>query len=88
MWRLQPCLQTTVSPYSGLSKCNAAELKKIQNALAELFLDLIEQAMSLLFFKNYTGSLLHMHHILFKYNLIAFKAIKFSQPTYILIILD
>ena len=50
---------------------------------AQLLLDLTELVMSLLFFKNYTSSQSVTFHILFKYNLITFKAIKFSQPTYL-----
>ena len=49
---------------------------------AELFLDLIELVISLAFFEK-----LHwlpiIHLILFKYNLITFKAIKFSHPRYL-----
>ena len=66
----------------GVSKYNVAKLQKIQNDFVELFLDLIELAMSLPFFKNYTGSLSHTASC-FKYNLITFKAIKFSQPIYL-----
>ena len=66
----------------GLSKYNVATLQKIQNAFAELFLDLIEQTMSCPFFQK-----LHWlpitYHILVKYNQIVFKAIKFSKPTYL-----
>ena len=43
----------------GISKYNVAKLQKIKNPFVELFLDLIELAMSLPFFRNYTGSLSH-----------------------------
>ena len=41
----------------GISKYNVAKLQKIQNALCRIVFRLIELAMSLLFFKNYTGFL-------------------------------
>ena len=40
----------------GVSKYNVAKLQKFKMPFVELFLDLIELAMSLPFFKNYTGS--------------------------------
>ena len=54
--------------------------KRFKMTFAELFLDMIEHG---------TSSIQKLHwlpityHILFKYNLITFKAIKFSQPTYL-----
>ena len=56
--------------------------KRFKIPFAELFLDLIELGMCTLFLQK-----LHWlpitYHILFKYNLITFKAIRFSQPTYL-----
>ena len=43
----------------GVSKYNVVKRKKFKMPFVELFLDLIEQAMSLPFFKNYTGSTFH-----------------------------
>ena len=43
----------------GVSKYNVANSKRFKMPFVELFLDLIELAMSLPFFKNYTGSLSH-----------------------------
>ena len=58
-----------------------SKLQKIQNTLCRIVFRLDKTS-------NFTSYLqkLHWHpiwyHILFKYNLITFKAIKFSQPTY------
>ena len=45
--------------FYGVSKYTVGKLQKFKMPFVELFLDLIELAISLPFFKNYTGSLLH-----------------------------
>ena len=65
----------------GLNKYNVAKLQKIQNALCRIVFRLDKTS-------HVTPYLQKLHwlpissSILFKYNLITFKAIKFSQPTY------
>ena len=49
-------LDSCNSLFNGISKYNVAILQRVQMPFVELFLDLIEQVMSLPFFKNYTGS--------------------------------
>ena len=65
-----------------VSKYNVAKLQKIQNALCRIVFRLDRTSHATPFFQK-----LHWlpipYHILFKYNLITFKAIKFSQPTYL-----
>ena len=66
----------------GVSKCNVAKLQKIQNALCRIVFRLdrtshVTPCLQILHWLPIT------YHILFKYNLITFKAIKFSQPIYL-----
>ena len=66
----------------GVNKYNVAKLQKIQNALCRIGFRLNK-------ISHVTPYLQKLHWlpisycILFKYNLITFKAIKFSQPTYL-----
>ena len=66
----------------GVNKYNVAKLQKIQNALCRILFRLDKTS-------HVTSYLQKLHWlpisycILFKYNLITFKAIKFSQPTYL-----
>ena len=66
----------------GVSKYNVAKLQKIQNALCRIVFRLDRTS-------HVTPFLQKLHWlpitfcILFKYNLITFKAIKFSQPIYL-----
>ena len=66
----------------GVNNFNMAKLQKIQNALCRIVLRLYKTS-------HVTSYLQKLHwlpisyRILFKYNLITFKAIKFSQPTYL-----
>ena len=66
----------------GVNKYNMAKLKKVQNALCRIVFSLDKRS-------HVTSYLQKLHclpisyRILFKYNLITFKAIKFSQPTYL-----
>ena len=66
----------------GISKYNVAKLQKIQNALCRIVFRLDRTS-------RVTPFLQKLHwlpitcHILFKYNLITFKAIKFSQTIYL-----
>ena len=66
----------------GVSKYNVAKLQKIQNALCRIVFRLDRTSHATPFLQN-----LHWlpitYRILFKYNLITFKAIKFSQPIYL-----
>ena len=66
----------------GVSKYNAAKLQKIKSAICRIVFKLDRTCHVTLFLQK-----LHWlpitHCILFKYNLITFKAIKFSQPTYL-----
>ena len=66
----------------GVNKCNVSKLQKIRNALCIIVFRLDKT--------NHVTSYLQKPHwlpisycILFKYNLITFKAIKFSQQTYL-----
>ena len=65
----------------GVNKYNVAKLKKIHNALCRIVFRLDKTS-------HVTSYLEKLHwlpisyRILFKYNLITFKAIKFSQPAY------
>ena len=65
-----------------VNKYNVAKLQKIQNALCRIVfrLDKTSHVTSNLQ-KLYNSPL--SYHLLFKHNLITFKAIKFSQPTYL-----
>ena len=66
----------------GISKYNVAKLQKIQNDLCRIVFRLNRTS-------HVTPFLQKLHwlpityRILFKYNLITFKAIKFSQPIYL-----
>ena len=66
----------------GVSKYKVAKLQKIQNALCRIVFRLDRTS-------HITPCLQKLHwlpvtyHIWFKYNLITFKAIKFSQPIYL-----
>ena len=66
----------------GVNKYNVAKLQKIQNALCRIIFRLDKTS-------HVTPYLQKLHWlpisycILFKYNLITFKAIKFSQPSYL-----
>ena len=66
----------------GISKYNVAKLQKIQNALCRIVFSLDRMS-------HVTPFLRKLHWlpitycILFKYNLITFKAINFSQPIYL-----
>ena len=66
----------------GISKYNVAKLQKIQNALCRIVFRLDRTSHVTLFLQK-----LHWlpitYRILFKYNLITFKAINFSQPIYL-----
>ena len=66
----------------GVNKYNVAKLQKIQNALCRIVFGLNK-------ISHVNSYLQKLHwlpisyHILFKHYLISFKAIKFSQPTYL-----
>ena len=66
----------------GVNKYNVAKLQKIQNILCRIVFRLDKTS-------HLTPYLQKLHwlpisyRILFNYNLITFKAIKFSQPTYL-----
>ena len=66
----------------GVSKYNVAKLQKIQNALSRIVfrLDITSHVTP---FLQKLHWLPITYRILFKYNLITFKAIKFSQPKYL-----
>ena len=67
----------------GVNKCNVAKLQKIQNALCRIVFRHDKTS-------HVTSCLQKLHWllisccILFKYNLITFKAIKFSWPTFLI----
>ena len=62
----------------GISKYNVAKLQKIQNALCRIVFRL-DRTSHVTPFLQKLHWLPITYHILFKYNLITFKAIKFSQ---------
>ena len=66
----------------GVSKYNVAKLQKIQNALCRIVFRL-DRTSHVTPFHQKLQWLPISYHILFKYNLITFKAIKFSQPIYL-----
>ena len=66
----------------GVSKYNVAKLQKIQNALCRIVFRL-DRTSHVTPFLQKLHWLPITYRILFKYNLITFKAIKFSQPTYL-----
>ena len=91
VWRLQALLANSMissridycnSLLYGVNKYSMAKLQKIQNALCSIVFRLHKTS-------HITSYLQKLHwfpisyHILFKNNLITFKAIKFSQPTYL-----
>ena len=65
-----------------VSKSNIAKLQRVQNALCRIIFRLDKMSHVTPFLKK-----LHwlpiQHHILFKYNLLVFKAINLSQPPYL-----
>ena len=67
----------------GVSKSNIAKLQRVQNALCRIIFRLDKMSHVTPFLKK-----LHwlpiQHRILFKYNLLVFKAINLSQPPYLL----
>ena len=66
----------------GVSKYNVAKLQKIQNALCRIVFRL-DRTSHVTPFLQKLHWLPITYHILFKYNLITFKAISFSQPIYL-----
>ena len=66
----------------GISKYNVAKLQKIQNALCRIVFRL-DRTSHVTPFLQKLHWLLITYRILFKYNLITFKAINFSQPIYL-----
>ena len=66
----------------GVSKYNAVKLQKIQNALCRIVFRL-DRTCHVTPFLQKIHWLPITYCILFKYNLITFKAIKFSQPIYL-----
>ena len=66
----------------GISKYNVAKLQKIQNALCRIVFRL-DRTSHVTPFLQTLHWLPITYRILFKYNLITFKAINFSQPTYL-----
>ena len=70
------------SLHYGVSKYNVAKLKKIQNALCRIVFRL-DRTSHVTPFLQKLHWLPITYHILFKYYLISFKAINFSQPIYL-----
>ena len=66
----------------GVSKYNVAKLQKIQNALYRIVFKL-DRTSHVTPFLQKLHWLPIIYRILFKYNLITFKAIKFFQPIYL-----
>ena len=66
----------------GVNKYNVAKLQKIQNALCRNVFRL-DKTSHVTSYLQKLHWLPNSYHILFKYNLITFKTIKFSQPTYL-----
>ena len=66
----------------GISKYNLAKLQKIQNALCRIVFRL-DRTSHVTPFLQKLHWLPITYRILFKYNLITFMAIKFSQPIYL-----
>ena len=66
----------------GLNKYNVAKLQKIQNALCRIVFRL-DQTSHITSYLQKLHWLPILYRILFKYNLITFKTINFSQPTYL-----
>ena len=65
-----------------VNKYNVAKLQKIQSALCRIVVKL-DRTSHVTSFLQKLHWLLITYRILFKYNLITFKTIKFSQPTYL-----
>ena len=81
LWSL--VVWTTVTLYfMRVSKSNIAKLQRVQNALCRIIFRLDTMSHVTPFLKK-----LHwlpiQHRILFKYNLLVFKAINLSQPPYL-----
>ena len=76
------CLDYCNSLLYGVSKSNIAKLQTVQNALCRIIFRLDKMSHVTPFLKK-----LHwlpiQHRILFKYNLLVFKAINLSQPLYL-----
>ena len=66
----------------GVSKYNVSKLQKIQNALCRIVFRL-DRTSHVTPFLQKLHWLPITYRILFKYNLITFKAIEFSQPIYL-----
>ena len=66
----------------GISRYNVAELQKLQNALCRIVFRFDRTSHVTLFLQKLNW-LPITYRILFKYNLITFKAFKFSQLTYL-----
>ena len=66
----------------GVNKYNMAKLKKIQNALCRIVFRL-DKTSHVTSYLQKLQWLPISYRILFKYNLITFKTIKFSKPTYL-----
>ena len=68
----------------GVNKNTVTKLQKIQNVLCRIVF-ILDETSHVTFLSTFTK--LHWlpisYHSLFKYNLITFEAIKFSQPTYL-----
>ena len=65
----------------GVSKSNIAKLQRVQNALCRIIFRLDKMSCYTLFKKLHWLPI--QHHILFRYNLLVFKAISLSQPPYL-----
>ena len=74
-------LDYCISLLYGISKYKVAKLQKIQNSLCRIVFRL-DRTSHVTPFVQKLHWLPITYRILFKYNLITFKAIKFSQPTY------
>ena len=68
----------------GLNKYNVAKLQKIQDALCRI-VSRLEKTSYVTSYLQQLDWLPISYHILFKYNLIPFKAIRFFQLTYLII---
>ena len=70
------------SLFYGICKYNVAKFEKINNALCRIVF-ILDRTTHVTPFLHNLHWLPITYHILFKYNLITFKAFKFSQPTYL-----
>ena len=66
----------------GVSKSNIAKLQRVQNPLCRIIFRLDKMSHVTPFLKKSLHWLPIQHCILFKYNLLVFKAINLSQPPY------